>query len=149
MMNEFVTFLGPRADLNIAAITEKDILDFRDHREAKGLAPVTLNLEITVLSSAFNAALRQGHISVNPCAGIEPLEDKATHKKTFTPEQVSALLSAARADWRGVILVGFTAGCASTMPAICAGATLTLFHRLRPSPTSRARLAKQSGWPFI
>jgi integrase len=110
MMNEFVNFLGPRADLNIAAITEKDILDFRDHREAKGLAAVTLNLDITVLSSAFNAALRQRHISVNPCADIEPLKDKATHKKTFTPEQVSALLSAAGADWRGVILVGFYCG---------------------------------------
>jgi Phage integrase SAM-like domain len=80
MMSEFVEFLGSRADLNIAAIMEKDILDFRDQREAKGLAPVTLNFDITVLSAAFNAALRQGHISVNPCAGIEPLKDKATHK---------------------------------------------------------------------
>ena len=110
MMNEFVTFLGPRADLNIAAITEKDILDFRDHREAKGLAPVTLNLDITVLSAAFNAALRQKYIGVNPCADIEPLKGKATHKKTFTPKQVSALLSAADGDWRGVILVGFYCG---------------------------------------
>src|SRR5215468_7932493 len=110
MMNEFVEFLSSRADLNVAAITEKDILDFREQREAKGLAPVTLNLDITVLSAAFNAALRQGHISVNPCAGIEPLKDKAAHKKTFTPEQVSALLQAANGDWRGVILVGFYCG---------------------------------------
>jgi integrase len=110
MMNEFVTFLGPRADLNIAAIAEKEILDFRDHHEAKGLASGTLNLDITVLSAAFNAALKQGHVSVNPCAGIDPLKDKTTHKKTFTPEQVSALLSAAEGDWRGVILVGFYSG---------------------------------------
>jgi integrase len=110
MMNEFVEFLGSRADLNIAAITEKDILDFREQREAKGLAPVTLNLDITVLSAAFNAALRQGHLSVNPCTGVEPLKDKATHKKTFSPEQVSALLSAANGDWRGVVLVGFYCG---------------------------------------
>jgi integrase len=110
MHKEFLAFLGSRADLNIAAITQKDLLDFRDQREAKGLAPVTLNLDITVLSAAFNAALKQGHISVNPCAGIEPLKDKATHKKTFTPEQVSALLSAADGDWRGVILVGFYCG---------------------------------------
>jgi integrase len=110
MMNEFVAFLGPRADLNIAAITERDILEFRELREAKGLAPVTVNLDTTVLSAVFNAALRQGHISVNPCACIEPLKDKTTHKKTFTPEQVSALLSAANGDWRGVILIGFYSG---------------------------------------
>ena len=64
MHEEFLAFLGPRANLNIAAITQKDILDFRDQREAKGLAPVTLNLGVTVLSAAFNAALRQGHIRV-------------------------------------------------------------------------------------
>ena len=110
MHEEFLAFLGPRADLNIAAITSKDVLDFRDEREAKGLAPATVNLDITVLSAAFNAALRQGHVSVNPCATIEPLKDKPKHKKVFTPEQVSALLSAADGDWRGVILVGFYCG---------------------------------------
>jgi hypothetical protein len=39
MMNEFVAFLGRRADVNIAAITAKDISDFRDSRERQGLAP--------------------------------------------------------------------------------------------------------------
>jgi integrase len=110
MHEEFLAFLGPRSDLNIAAITSKDILDFRDRREAKGLAPATVNLDITVLSAAFNAALRQGHVSVNPCAAIEPLKDKVHHKKVFTPEQVSALVSTAEGDWRGVILVGFYCG---------------------------------------
>jgi site-specific recombinase XerC len=65
---------------------------------------------IIALSAAFNAALRQGHISVNPCAGIESLNDKATRKKIFTPEQVSALISAAEGDWKGVIMVGFYCG---------------------------------------
>ncbi len=110
MHEEFLAFLGARASLNIAAITSKDILDFRDQREAKGLAPSTVNLDVTVLSAAFNAALKQGHVSVNPCAGIEPLKDKATSKKIFAPEHVSALISAADGDWRGVIMVGFYCG---------------------------------------
>jgi site-specific recombinase XerC len=88
MHEEFLAFLGARADLNIAGITSKEIVDFRDQREGKGLAPATVNLDITVLSAAFNAALKQRHVSVNPCAGIEPLKDKPTHKKVFTPEQV-------------------------------------------------------------
>jgi len=110
MHAEFLAFIGSRADLNIAAITSKDILDFRDQREAEGLAPATVNLDVTVLSAAFNAALRQGHVSVNPCATIEPLKDKAIHKKVFTAEQVSALIASAEGDWRGVILVGFYCG---------------------------------------
>jgi integrase len=110
MMNEFVGFLGGRAALNIAAITSKDITDFRDHREAKGLAPATVNLDIKILSAALNAAWKQGHISVNPCAAVEPLKDKATHKKVFSPEQVSALVAAADGDWKGVILTAFYTG---------------------------------------
>jgi integrase len=107
---EFLELLGSRADLNIAAITSKEILDFRDKREAKGLAPATVNLDVTVLSAAFNAALRQGHVSVNPCAGIEPLKDKPQQKKVFSAEQVSALVAAGDGDWRGVVLVGFYCG---------------------------------------
>ena len=110
MMHEFIEFLGRRANLNIAAITSKDISDFRDHREGQGLAPATVNLDITILSSAFNAAWKQGHVSVNPCAAIEPLKDKAQRKHVFTPEQVSALVKTAEGDWKGLILVAFYTG---------------------------------------
>jgi integrase len=110
MMKEFVEFLGPRARLNIAAINSKDIAGFRDARQRRGLAPSTLNTDMTVLSAAFNAALRQGHISVNPCGAIEPLKVKAVHKSTFTPEQVTALLNAAEGEWKGLILTAFYTG---------------------------------------
>ena len=111
MMREFVAFLGPRANLNIAAVTTKDVADFRDHREKSGLAPSTLNGDVTVLSSAFNAALRQNLISVNPCLAIEPIKDRGAAKKgTFKLEQVTALGRVAEGDWKGLILVGFYTG---------------------------------------
>ncbi len=109
-MREFVEFLGPRAKLNIAAVTSRDIAEFRDRRHAKGLAPATLNLDVTMLSSVFNAAWRQGHVSVNPCLAIEPLRDRPQRKGVFTPEQVSALLNVAKGDWRGLVLAGFYTG---------------------------------------
>lgn len=110
MAREFVDFLGRRADLNIAAITSKDVSDFRDHREGQGLAPATVNLDLTILSSAFNSAWKQGHVSVNPCAAIEPLKDKPERKHVFTPEQVSALVKTAKGEWKGLILVAFYTG---------------------------------------
>jgi integrase len=111
MMNEFVEFLGPRARLNIAAITPQDISDFRDHRHSRGLTPTTVNLDVTVLSAAFNAALKQGLIPVNPCAGVEPLKDKGQHRKqNFTLEQISALLKVAKGEWKGLILTAFYTG---------------------------------------
>src|SRR4030095_5899926 len=110
MHNEFLAFLGPRANLTIAAITPKDSSDFRDRRHARGLTPTTVNLDVTVLSAAFNAALRQGLITVNPCAGVEPLKDRAHRKQVFTPEQISARLKVAEGEWKGLILVAFYTG---------------------------------------
>jgi integrase len=110
MMNEFLAFLGRRADVNVAAITSKDISDFRDSRERQGLAPATVNLDITILSSAFNAAQKQGHVSVNPCAALEPLPNTSERKDVFTPEQVTALAQTAEGDWRGLILTAFYTG---------------------------------------
>jgi integrase len=111
-MRDFVEFLGPKARLNIAAITSRDIASFRDKRESLGLAPATVNLDVIILSAAFNSALKQGHVSINPCAPItmEPLKDKPHRKGTFTPEQVSALVKAADGDWKGLILAGFYVG---------------------------------------
>jgi integrase len=110
MMREFIEFLGPRANLNIAAITSKDISDFRDRRQSLGLAPATVNLDVTILSSAFNSAWKQGHVSANPCAAIEPLKDKPQRKHVFTPEQVSAIVKTAQGDWKGLILTAFYTG---------------------------------------
>jgi len=111
VMNECVAFLGSRARLNIATITSKDIAGWRDSRESRGLSPATLNGDITVLSAAFNAALRQGHISVNPCLAIEPVKDKAgVRKGTFTLGQITALGKTASGDWRGLILTAFYTG---------------------------------------
>jgi integrase len=107
---DFLEFLGAKARLNIAAITSKDIVEFRDHRHSLGLAPATVNIDVAILSSAFNAALRQGHVSVNPCLAVEPLKDKPQRKGVFTPEQITALLNTAQGDWRGLILLGFYSG---------------------------------------
>ena len=107
---EFLEFLGARARLNIAAVTPKDILDFRNFRESKGLAPATLNLDINVLSAVFNVALRQGLISANPCLAIEKVKNRPPRKAVFLPEQVSALARAAEGEWKGLILVGFYVG---------------------------------------
>lgn len=108
---DFEEFLGSRARLNIAAVTSKDVAAFRDHREAQGLAPSTFNGDVALLSAAFNAALKQGHVSTNPCAAIEPVRDKVTARKaTFTPAQVRALIAKADGDWPGLIRVAFYCG---------------------------------------
>lgn len=107
----FLECLDKRADLNVAAITSKDIADFRDYRQSLGLSPATVNLDVTVLSAVFSAAHKQGHIPVNPCASIKPVKDRSAQRKhVFTPEQVRVLVKTAKGDWRGLILVAFYSG---------------------------------------
>ena len=50
-MREFMEFLGARAKLNIAAVTSRDIADFRDKRHSLGLAPATVNIDVAILSA--------------------------------------------------------------------------------------------------
>ena len=111
VLNDFLGFLGNRSRLNIAAITSRDIADFRDSRRALGLAPATLNLDVRILSAVFNSAWKQGHVSVNPCLAVEDMKDYQQQRKdTFLASQVTALVKAAKGEWKGLILTAFYTG---------------------------------------
>ena len=69
-----------------------------------------MNVDVAILSSGFNAALRQGHITVNPCLAIERLKNTPVRKGVFSPEQVAALVETSQGDWRGLILLAFYSG---------------------------------------
>jgi integrase len=111
---EFLEFLGPKADLNIMAVTSSDVRAFRDSKRATGVSATTLNDRLVFLSSYFNGAWRDHVISNNPCTAVEPVKDTLTpakrRKQPFTLEQVRALLGQANDEWRGLILAGFYTG---------------------------------------
>jgi integrase len=114
LARQFLDFLGPKADLNILAITSDDVRKFREHREASGLSATTLNDDLTILSAIFNGAWRDHVISNNPCTAVEPIKDRLSKKKRrkepFSPEQVAALIETAEGDWKGLVLVAFYTG---------------------------------------
>ena len=110
----FLDFLGPKADLNILAITSEAVRKFREHREASGLAASTLNDDLTILSAIFNGAWRDHVISNNPCTAVEPIKDvlskKKRRKEPFSREQVAALIKTAEGDLKGLVMVAFYTG---------------------------------------
>jgi integrase len=115
LSRQFLEFLGPKADLNILAVTSEDVRRFREQRETTGLSAGTLNDDITLLSAIFNGAWRDHVISNNPCTAIEPVKDKLSKRKRrkapFSPSQVAALIEAAPSDdWKGLIMVAFYTG---------------------------------------
>lgn len=110
VIRDFTASLGNRANLALAHITPKDVFAYRKTILAAGKKARTANLSVKVVSAAFNAALRQGYITNNPCTALESLPFEAEEKGTFTPAQVAQLVSAAEGDWKGAILLGYYTG---------------------------------------
>lgn len=128
-VDSFLEHLGARAKLNIAAITSKDISNFRDNQITSGKHPNTVRYLIKQLRIPFNAAKRQGVITHNPAEAVElPIvntneDGKEGSRDIFTPEQINALLNASIAkkqngqllfeageDWKGLILFAYHTG---------------------------------------
>jgi len=128
MVESFIKHLGTRAKLNIAAVGPKDIASFRDAQIKSGKSANTVRFSVRKLSIPFNAARRQGLITVNPVEAVElpataaTKSDSESTRDAFTTEQVEALLKAAVArehgrqifeageDWHGAILFAYFTG---------------------------------------
>jgi integrase len=127
-VDAFISHLGPRAGINLAAISAKDIAGFRDAEMASGKNPNTVRYVIKHLRIPFNAARRQGLLTHNPAESVElPAPAKSEDREdasrdSFTLEQVEALTIAATAkedgnavfkageEWRGAILCAYYTG---------------------------------------
>lgn len=110
VIRDFTDSLGNRAKLALAHIAPKDIFAYRNALLESGRSARTANLSTKVVSAAFNAALRQGYITSNPCTALETLPVDAEEKDTFTPEQIKRLVEVAEGDWKGAILAGYYTG---------------------------------------
>jgi integrase len=110
-INNFLSSLGQRAKLNVNQIASRDVLRFRDAEIADGKSPGTANDRIKIVRMAFTTARKQGYITHNPAEAVETLpEDSESGRQPFDVEQVKALLHAAKADWRGAIMVALYTG---------------------------------------
>ena len=127
-VERFIEHLGPRAKINLGAISTKDIATFRDAEVASGKNPNTVRYLIKHLRIPFNAARRQGLLTHNPAESVELPADTKTDDGTeasrdpFNLQQIRALMSAAVAkekdkpvfkfgeEWRGAILCAYYIG---------------------------------------
>jgi integrase len=107
---DFLDSLGKRAKLSLAHLASKDIRAYRDAELAAGKSNKTANLSVKIVSAAFNAALRQGYITINPCTALETLPEETAERSTFTPKQVARLVKAAEGDWQRAILFAYYTG---------------------------------------
>jgi integrase len=107
----FLKSLGDRGLLALEAITEADVVHFRDELLAAGRRPVTVNgLVRKILAKPFREARAKGLIQIDPVAGMKAIRDTRIEKGTFTPEQIERLIKTANDDWRGMVIAGYFTG---------------------------------------
>jgi integrase len=110
VVRDFLESLGPRSDLPLEHIADKDILTFRNSEIERGVSNKTANLAVKIVSMAFHDALRQGKIKFNPCLGLDALDEESAEREPFTNEEITKLLNAATGDWKSAILFGYFTG---------------------------------------
>lgn len=101
----------PFASLKIGQITYKDLQKYFDERLKEPsqkfigtLAPATAHKEIQTLSAVFNAAVKAGLISKNPCVGVVLPKPAEHRERTASEEDIQVLLAASGWDGKSVPL---------------------------------------------
>jgi integrase len=110
-VEDFLEFLGERADTDIRAIQTSDVQTFIDAQAAGGKGTTTVSLNAKIIRAVFNTAMRAGAIEKNPAGMLEVADIVHEERDPFTPSEVNALLAfAAKTDWETAILLGALAG---------------------------------------
>lgn len=107
VFKRFIDFLQADAPAvkDMAGVTQEHAIAFLNSRK---IAPATWNAELSLLKNAFRMLRRGAGIVDNPFEGINTREEDSFHRKPFTPEELKAILDAARNDnfCRPLLVVG-------------------------------------------
>jgi len=110
-IDSFIESLGSRAEVDISAITARDIVKFRD-KLATHLSASTANLAVKIVRMALKDATADCLVSANVALGVRPVKsaEENAQRRPFTLPEIKRLLRAARSEWRGLILFGLYTG---------------------------------------
>ncbi len=110
-IEDFIRYLGPRANRPLVAITPRDIQGFIDHRARHGkVSPSTVNMDGRILRTALTRARKQGYISSNPAEAVDLPACDPVERGTFTPAEVGMLVAAAEGEWKTLLQLGYYSG---------------------------------------
>jgi integrase len=110
-VEEFLSFLGPKAEKDIAQLSKFDIQKYRDQKLKSGLAAPSINLAVKMLRTCLRSAIKLELISSNPADAIDLLPKGAKTKKPFKRDQVRQILRVTTDhEWQGLIKFGYYVG---------------------------------------
>jgi integrase len=110
-VDQFLAFLGTKAERDIASVRSADVARFRDE-QARVLSRNTANLGVKVLRACFNQAFKQGLLTSNPAKVVDILKQRGECKRrAFTLAELRRVLDAAKgSDWYGATLTSLYPG---------------------------------------
>lgn len=109
-LNQFVLYLGPKAERAVARLSQQEIASWRDDMGLKRSAS-TSNLCLKILRAALNDAKRDRLIDSNPAELVQALKVRdEVGRRPFTLDELRQILSVASLEWRGLVLAGLYLG---------------------------------------
>jgi integrase len=109
---QFVASLEKRADLEVSAISIRDVLKFRDGIAAR-LSSSTANTAVKIVRMALKDAVGAGLCLTNIAATIKPAKSQEAEnsgRRAFTLAELQRIFREAQDEWRGLILFGLYTG---------------------------------------
>lgn len=114
LLDQFDHAFGP---LLLSQITIDRVLDWRAHRLTHGRAKTakgrshrptgsTVNYEARFLTAVLTAAVRAGHLAVNPLAKLPPVPEAEPLRRLITPDEEARLLLHLSPTDRAIFLTG-------------------------------------------
>jgi integrase len=109
-IEQFIAVLGPKAEIDIREISQRDVLAFRNAL-TKRVTTSTANLAVKIVRMALRHAMNLNLVDSNVAVGIRPAKDgtRGASRRAFTLSEMKRLLAKAKGEWRGMILFGFYA----------------------------------------
>lgn len=110
--DQFIEFLGPRAEAGIETVEHADIRAWRDAQKESGLSDKRVNNILKYLSGPFAKAAKTGMIPINPVAATEALRvSDSVQRKPFTVMEINSILAKCPShEWKIVVLMGVYCG---------------------------------------
>ena len=106
----FIGFLGTRSERELSFLRVQDIVDYRAKQAAKSTAS-TANINLKIIRSALQDAIRQELIEKNPATLVQILKRQNKNiRRAFTLKELKLILDHANKEWQGMILMGLYTG---------------------------------------
>src|SRR5258708_18116346 len=145
-MMKFLEFLGPAAELDLAAVTRKMITEFRNHVAQKASATTT-NHDLKAIKLLFRSARRDGYIIEDPSEFVESVRKTSDDpRRPFTVSEIRSVIDVADKEWRSLVLFGLYTGQRLADLATCAGTISTCRETKSESKPARPESDSRFQW---